>query len=218
MTHHNYIFFSSDNALHDMPKQKLETYRKQFLKVLAGDKEVITNTFTTLGLKAQTKSMIWFQADSIEAIQNLLNELLHTKLGKYLTITYTLFGMTRQTQYSSHATGHLDTSRKGGKYLIIYPFVKTQEWYRTDFESRRKLMGGHVMIGKKHSSKITQLLLYSYGIDDSEFLVSYETDDLSAFQTLVMELRSDKVREYTHRDTPIFCCVYREPAETLNFL
>jgi chlorite dismutase len=218
MTHHNYIFFTSDKALHDLPKTKHKSYMKQFLTVLTSDKHIIVYTFTTLGLKAQTNIMIWFQADSIEAIQNLLNELLHTKLGKYLSITYTLFGMTRQTQYSSHATGHLDTSRKGGKYLIIYPFVKTQAWYNIDFDARRKLMGGHVMIGKKHSSKITQLLLYSYGIDDSEFLVSYETDDLSAFQSLVMDLRSDKVREYTHRDTPIFCCIYREPAETLLFL
>jgi chlorite dismutase len=218
MTHHNYVFFSSDSALLDLSKAAQETYRKKFLTVLESDKNVISYTFTTLGLKPQTNIMIWFQADSIEAIQNLLNELMHTKLGKYLTITYTLFGMTRQTQYSSHATGHLDTSRKGGKYLIIYPFIKTLEWYKIDFESRRKLMGGHVMIGKKHSSKITQLLLYSYGIDDSEFLVSYETDDLSAFQTLVMELRSDKVREYTHKDTPIFCCIYRKAAETLTFI
>ncbi len=78
-------------------------------------------------------------------------------------------------------------------------------------------MGGHVSIGKKHD-KISQLLLYSFGIDDSEFIVSYETDDLSAFQTLVMELRSDKVRSYTLKDTPIFTCIYKTPQEVLTFL
>jgi chlorite dismutase len=218
MTHHNYIFFSSDNSLKEVSKQQLATYRKEFLNVLSSDKHVVSDTFTTLGLKANTNIMIWFQADSIESIQNLLNELLHTKLGKYLTITYTLFGMTRPTQYSPKAKGHLETERKGGKYLIIYPFTKTKDWYTIDFEARRNLMWGHVSIGKKHTDKITQLLLYSYGIDDSEFLVSYETDDLSAFQTLVMELRSDKVRAYTQKDIPIFCCVYRPAAETLTFL
>lgn len=86
-----------------------------------------------------------------------------------------------------------------------------------DFEKRRKLMGGHVSIGKKYP-QIEQVLLYSYGLDDQEFIVSYETDDLSLFQSLVMELRSDKVREYTLRDTPVFTCIYKTPEQVLDFL
>src|SRR5262249_11863137 len=160
---------------------------------------------------------IWFQSESIERIQELLSTLMHTNLGKHITISYTLFGMTRPTQYSSRSTKHMDTKRKGGKYLIIYPFSKTKDWYFLDFETRRKLMGGHVMVGKKYP-EIEQLLLYSYGIDDNEFIVSYEMENLSAFQSLVMELRSDKVREYTLKDTPIFTCMYKSPEKTLNFL
>jgi chlorite dismutase len=157
------------------------------------------------------------QSDSIESIQDLLNNLMHTTLGQYLTISYTLFGMTRQTQYSDQAKGHLATERKGGAYLIIYPFNKTKEWYMIDFETRRKLMGGHVSFGKRYP-QITQLLLYSYGVDDNEFIVSYETDDLPAFQSLVMELRHDKVRAYTLKDTPIFTCVYKTPDAVLAYL
>ena len=217
MTCHNYIFFSSNSSLNDLSQKMRNDYTKEFLKILQSDKDVIVNTYSTLGLKANTNIMIWFQADSIDTIQNLLNKLMHSKLGRYLTISHTLFGMTRQTQYSSHATGHLNTDRKGGNYLVIYPFTKTTEWYTIDFDARRKLMGGHVGIGKKHD-KIEQLLLYSYGIDDSEFLVSYEMHDLSAFQTLVMELRSDKVRPYTLKDTPIYTCIYKTPQEVLTFL
>ncbi|MGI8419425.1 MAG: chlorite dismutase family protein [Candidatus Levyibacteriota bacterium] len=217
MVCHNYILFSSKDTLHELPEKTRQEYEKVFLKLLTSDKKVIAHTFATLGLKANTNLLIWFQADSIEAIQDLLNKLIHSDIGKYLTITHTLFGMTRPTQYHKDSTMHLETDRKGKKYLIIYPFTKTMDWYKIDFEERRNLMWGHVQIGKKHPT-IEQLLLYSYGIDDSEFLVSYETDDLSEFQTLVMELRSDKVRAYTLKDTPIFTCVYRKPEEALTFL
>jgi chlorite dismutase len=218
MVCHNYIFFSSKDSLRELSKKERDTATKEFLALLKSDKHIITHTYSTLGLKANTNILMWFQADSIDTIQNLLNKLMHSGLGKHLQITHTLFGMTRPTQYSEKSKGHLETDRKGGNYLIIYPFTKTTAWYMVDFEGRRNLMWGHVQIGKKHSDKIDQMLLYAYGIDDSEFIVSYETDDLSAFQTLVMELRSDKVREYTLKDTPIFTCIYRKPEEALTFL
>lgn len=161
--------------------------------------------------------LIWFQADNPEAIQNLLNKLLHTKLGNYIKITYTLFGTARPTQYAKSSTGHQKTERKGGKYLLIYPFNKTKEWYFLGFEERRRLMSGHISIGKNYP-EIEQVLLYSYGIDDNEFIVSYETDDLLLFQSLVIELRSDKVRQYTLKDTPIFTCIYKTPDEALAYL
>jgi chlorite dismutase len=217
MQYHNYIFFTVTSEFHFLPSAKQKAYKSALLNELKNEKRVITYSFATTGLKANTDILLWFQSDAIETIQDFLNTLMHTKLGLYLKISYTLFGMTRPTQYSPKSTGHLQTGRKGGKYLIIYPFTKTNEWYMLDFETRRKLMGGHVMIGKKYP-QIEQLLLYSFGVDDNEFIVSYETNDLSAFQSLVMELRSDKVRAYTRKDTPIFTCVYKNPEDVLDFI
>jgi len=217
MVCHNYVFFTAKDSLTSVDSKTRAAYEKGFLNILTSNKKVIPYTFSMTGLKAQSSLMIWFQADTIETIQDLLNQLMHSDLGAHLRITHTLFGMTRPTQYHKGSTTHLETERKGKKYLIIYPFTKKTEWYTIDFEGRRNLMWGHVQIGKKHPT-VEQLLLYSYGIDDSEFIVSYETDDLSEFQTLVMDLRSDKVREYTLKDTPIFTCVYRKPGEALTFL
>jgi len=217
MQYHNYVFFTVRSEFSFLSSAKQEIHKKAFLKELKKEKQIITNAYATLGLKANATLLLWFQADTLEKIQNFLNTLLHTDLGNYLVISYTLFGMARPTQYSEKSTGHLHTDRKGGKYLTIYPFTKTKEWYALDFDERRRLMGGHVSVGKKYP-QIEQVLLYSYGIDDNEFIVSYEMDDLSSFQSLVMELRSDKVRAYTLKDTPIFTCVYKTLDEILDFL
>jgi len=218
MTTHNYIFFTSDPQFRDLPERTQATHKKEFFQALTNDSKVVTTTYAITGLKGTIQILLWFQADTIESIQDHLNMLMHTHLGRYLKITHTLFGMTRPSQYSAQGKmGDIDTYRKGGKYLIIYPFTKTKEWHMLDNKTRQKLMGGHIAIGKRHVT-ITQLLLYSYGIDDSEFIVSYETDDLSAFQSLVMELRTDKVRAYTLKDTPIFTCIYKTTKEIMNFL
>ncbi|MDQ5853823.1 MAG: chlorite dismutase family protein, partial [Chloroflexota bacterium] len=63
--------------------------------------------------------------------------------------------------------------------------------------------------------EIKQLLLYSFGLQDQEFVVVYETDDLMHFSDLVNELRGTEARRYTERDTPIFSAVYHPAEETL---
>lgn len=216
MIYHDYIFFST-HSFSSLPSQKQKRLRTIFLKTLLDEKEAIIYPYATLGLKTNTIFMLWVQASSLEAIQEFLNKLLHTEIGQYLKITYTLFGMVRNTQYSSVSAKESITTRKGGMYLIIYPFTKTYEWYKLSFEKRKELMKGHIAIGRQYP-QITQLLLYSYGVDDQEFIVSYETDDLSDFQRLVLELRSDKVRAYTLNDTPIFTCVYKIPEALIEFL
>jgi len=81
-------------------------------------------------------------------------------------------------------------------------------------EARQGIMNEHIRIGKQYED-ITQLLLYSFGVQDQEFIVVYETDDLPRFSDLVNELRSTDGRRYTLRDTPLHTALYHPAEETL---
>jgi chlorite dismutase len=96
----------------------------------------------------------------------------------------------------------------------MYPFVKTVEWYLMSREARQGMMNEHIRIGKQYP-EITQLLLYSIGIQDQEFIVVYETDDLTQFSDLVYELRDSEARRFTERDTPLYTAIYHPAEETL---
>lgn len=217
MKYHNYIFFYVDKRFYDLSHLKQKQYSQEFLNCIKKQTSCITYSYTILGFKGQMQFFLWRQADSVEMLQDSLNILVHTSMGRYLHIAHTLLGFIRQTQYSEQSTVSIDTTRHGGKYLIIYPFTKQQSWHMLSFAKRNALMKGHIAIGRTYP-QINQLLLYSFGIDDSEFIVSYEADDLTDFQTLVMDLRADKVRNYTRSDTPIFTGVYRTLEDMLSFL
>jgi len=102
-------------------------------------------------------------------------------------------------------------------YFIVYPFVKTSDWYLLSFEERKEMMYEHIRIGKKYQ-EVLQLLVYSFGLNDSEFVVAYETDDLMKFEELVEELRGSKARIYTKRDTPIVTGIYIKKEDILNVI
>jgi chlorite dismutase len=134
----------------------------------------------------------------------------------FLQVNTTLWGYTRPSQYTkSRSTQEIDSFAEARKpYLVIYPFVKTADWYLTSREARQGMMNEHIRVGKQYEG-ITQLLLYCFGLQDQEFVVVYETDDLAQFSDLVNELRSTEGRRYTERDTPLHMAVYHPAEETL---
>lgn len=137
----------------------------------------------------------------------------------HIQTTFTLWGFTRPSDYakgkSSQEIDPLNSEHK--RYLIIYPFVKTSEWYRFGRDTRQGMMNEHIRIGHQYPN-ITQLLLYSTGLQDQEFVVVYETDDLPQFSALVTELRSSEARRFTERDTPLYTAIYGKPEQILSTL
>lgn len=139
-----------------------------------------------------------------------------TPMRAYVRVTTALWGFTRPSQYTkTRSTQEIDpfiTERK--PYLIVYPFTKTTDWYLLGREARQGMMNEHIRIGKQYED-ITQLLLYSFGLQNQEFVVVYETNDLPRFSDLVNELRSTDGRPYTLRDTPLHTALYHPAEETL---
>jgi chlorite dismutase len=128
-----------------------------------------------------------------------------------------LWGFTRPSQYSkARSKQEIDPFAETRKtYLIIYPFSKTTDWYLMSREARQGMMNEHIRIGKSYE-EISQLLLYSFGLQNQEFVVVYETDDLARFSELVNELRDTEARRFTLRDTPLHTAIYHPAEETLS--
>lgn len=136
---------------------------------------------------------------------------------QYVTLCHTLWGLTRPSQYTkTRSTQELDPfAADRAPYLIIYPFVKTAAWYLRARPERQEMMAQHIRVGKQYKD-ITQLLLYSFGLQDQEFVVVYETDNLSRFLALVEELRGTEARLFTERDTPLHLGIHQADREALG--
>src|SRR5271156_6260386 len=97
--HHNYIFFDLKDSIYSVSTSDIEKHKKEFAEIIEKNTLVTTFTYDTTGLKYNSRFMLWFQSEDITHIQNLLNELLKSNFGRHLKITYTLFGMTKPSQY-----------------------------------------------------------------------------------------------------------------------
>ena len=180
---------------------------------------LLQHAYSTIGLRAEGELLLWRMADSIEAIEETAADLLAAGIGRWMTPSLNMIGLTRPSQYVKRPTAQEQSLFTGERsaYLVVYPFVKSIEWYLAPAEERQDAMKGHMRIGHAYP-QIRQLLAYSFGLDDQEFIVAYETDDLVAFQDLVRDLRATEARRSTVRDTPIITGIHRPLAEILGLL
>jgi len=102
-------------------------------------------------------------------------------------------------------------------YLFVCPLLRTREWYTRPQEQRQEMMDENLRIGSKYRS-VKLHTTYSFGLDDQEFVVAFETNSPADFLDLIQELRETRASCFTLRDTPMFACRQRTLAECLEAL
>jgi chlorite dismutase len=219
-----YTFFKVDSGWRRSDGANKPAAKQEFASVVERfGKQNILSSYSLVGIRGDADFMFWTISRRLEDFQELTSNLLSSTLGKYLQVPYSYLAMTRQSEYLG---GHQHEGQEGAslqkhpgnsKYLFVYPFVKKREWYFLPHDERRLAMAEHFKIGHKYPS-IQIHTGYSFGLDDQEFVLAFETDKPADFLELVMELRSSEASRYTAIETPIFTCIAMPINDILNLL
>jgi chlorite dismutase len=176
-------------------------------------------TYSSVGLEPGVDLLFWRMAPTIDALETAAAGLMRAGLGRWLSVRHSFIGRIGPSQYvkkpSEQEQSPFDGERS--RYLIVYPFTKSTDWYLLSREARQGIMNEHMRVGHDYPT-IRQALAYSFGLDSQEFVVAYETDDLVAFGDLVRALRGTESRRSTVSDTPILLGIHRSIDEILELL
>jgi len=213
-----YTFYRASSAYFLLPKEEKGRLIGDYLTRVEENRGRLTlRTYSTLGLKHDSDFLLWLISRELPPVQGFLEGLRRSGLTSYLENTHTFLAATRESMYVKEhkSEPHMELLPPGkGQYLFVYPFVKTREWYLLPMEERRRMMNEHIRIGHEFPG-IRINTSYSFGLDDQDFVVSFEGNDPKEFVTLVMRLRESEGSRYTQRDTPIFTCTSRPLEEIL---
>ena len=167
-------------------------------------------TYSTLGLRDDAEFLFWFAAETVEEIQDVISKLYLTVFGKYIIPSHVYLSCTRPSTYARKGrTLSFVAGEEPRKFVIVYPFTKTREWYLLPKEQRQKMMDQHIDVSEKYPQVILNTT-YSFGISDQDFMLAFECDNLRDFQNLIMDLRQTQVSAYVAVDTPMITCVKKD--------
>ncbi|MDE1761823.1 MAG: chlorite dismutase family protein [Candidatus Micrarchaeota archaeon] len=214
-----FVVFRLDRAWFLLDESTRKNQKEGFIKEFSGSGSVRAYSYLVRGLEPKADMMLWLSCNDADESQEFVTRLLRTRLGAYLEVVASLISVTDSSEYvrSHDAQSQSLNSEQRSKYLIVYPFTKTPEWYLLGHEERGEMMKEHAQIGRGFGS-VRQILGYSFGFDDQEFVVAYEADSIREYKELVRSLRGIRVRKYTLRETPVFLGVYRAMPQIMEML
>ncbi len=219
-----FAFYKLDPVWRRLPPQEQIDHKQELVDVIQGfNRRMLLRPYSTVGTRADAELLLWQIAESPIYFQELATAILKTRMGGYLNIVYSFLSQTKRSVYEIR-TGADDEREEQlvidpseAKYVFVYPFIKSREWYLMSQYARQGVMDEHIAVGRKYPS-IRLNTTYSFGLDDYEFIVAFETDEPSDFLDLVQELRETESSRFTVQDTPLFTCVNLRLEEALDAL
>ena len=212
-----FTFFKIDPAWQRRDPGERAEDKREFLAACedyATDRPL--RAYSTVGTRGDVDLLLLAQSPILDDIHNFHVVLAQSGLARWATVPHSYLAMTKRSPYSdAEVRPEICTSKR--KYLFVYPLDKKREWYALPEDERQRIMRGHIEIGRRHP-EIAINTAYSYGLDDQEFVVSFEGDDPAEFLELVQELRGSESSAYTLRDTPIFTCIAMSTPRALDAL
>jgi chlorite dismutase len=184
-------FYKLTPAWRQLLPERRAALGREFIELLDRWRErLLLVSYSLAGIRADCDIMLWKAAESVYV---------------------------REHQHEGQEGSRLHIAPVGARYLFVYPFVKTRAWYTLPLEKRQASMNEHIRVGHKYP-RVRLNTTYSFGLDDQEFVLAFESDFPTDFLDLVMELRETEASQYTLRDTPIFTCIKAEGVDLLRSL
>lgn len=207
---------------------------KRELEALAGEwvRKMMIYSYSLIGTRADADLMLWQASRSLEQIHAFAAALNQTAMGSWSRLAYSYFAMTKRSIYVNRyeedyikkygGDETLDRARiainpQGSKYVFVYPMAKTRAWYELPHAERQRMMDEHIRVGHEWPD-VKLNTTYSYGLDDQEFVVAFESDHPGRFLDLLMALRLTEASSYTLFDTPAFTGLALPLGEALDAL
>lgn len=214
-TYANFWIYRVDRSWRKLPNDQKQAARCEFVELLNNANGVdLRGIYSMVGFRHDSDMILWVVTESFDEMQKLAVAINHSTLGQHLETAYSYLGISLGSRYTADHAPAFIKGTPPKKYLSVYPFIKTHEWYQLSYEERRTAMAEHGKMGREYPDILTNTIS-SFGIADHEFVVAFESDDIVDMVRMVEHLRSAASRPYTKLDTPIFLGYMKEPEAVL---
>lgn len=177
---------------------------KQFFGTLEDKGVVVRGIYDVSGLRADADFMIWWHSEEVEQIQAAYADFRRTTiLGKASNPVWSNVALHRPAEFNkSHVPAFL-AGEEPGKYICVYPFVRSYEWYLLPDAERRKMLADHGKEARGYKD-VRANTVSSFALGDYEWLLAFEAPELHRIVDLMRDLRATEARMHVREETPFF--------------
>jgi hydrogen peroxide-dependent heme synthase len=200
-----YAAYSVFQAVAPLPEDRAglaEEVRALFAE-LEGEGLVVRGVYDVSGLRADADLMIWWHAEDVETVQSAYQRFRRTELGRHLEPVWSTVGLHRPAEFNR---GHVPAFLSGhgpGRYLCVYPFVRSYDWYLLDPAERGRLLREHGEAARDYKDVLANTIS-AFALGDYEWLLAFEAEELHRIVDLMRDLRATDARRHVREEVPFF--------------
>lgn len=194
--------FSSVTPLGD-DREPLSDELEALLTTLAAEGVVVRGIYDVAGLRGDADFMIWWHAATIEQLQSAYHRLLRSELGSHLEPVWSSAALHRPAEFNKSHIPAFMADEVARKYVCVYPFVRSYDWYLLDDQDRRDMLREHGQMARDYPD-VRANTIASFALGDYEWLLAFEADELFRIVDLMRELRASRARNHVREEIPFF--------------
>lgn len=212
--------FASYPVYRALPDRLAETDRDVATKGVAAlldefsDRVSVRGIYSTAGFRAGVDLMLWLISESADDLQELQVALRRTQLGRGLEQTHAFLGLVRPAEFAPDHQPAFVQGRPPRKYVSVYPFVRTPEWYLLPTEERSTHLRSHGVLGREYPD-VEPNTTSAFGLGDYEWVLAFEADSLDRLVELIRHLRGNESRRYVKEEIPFITGIRKDLAEAI---
>jgi hydrogen peroxide-dependent heme synthase len=176
------------------------------------DRVTVRGVYSTTGFRSDADLMMWWVAREPDTLQDLLSVFRRSSFGRHLQLVWAFMGLVRPAEFSPDHAPAFVKGEPPRRYLCVYPFVRTPEWYLLPPEQRSELLREHGEIGRAFPEVLANTTS-AFGLSDWEWILAFESDRLDRIVACIRELRAAEARRYTKVEVPFVTGIRKELSE-----
>jgi chlorite dismutase len=164
---------------------------------------VVRGLYDVAGLRADADLMVWVHAETSDELQDAYHRFRHTVFGRRLEPVWSQMALHRPAEFNkSHVPAFL-AEEETRRYVCVYPFVRSYEWYLLDESERRRLLAEHGKMAREYPD-VRANTVSSFALGDSEWMLAFEADELHRIVDLMRHLRGSETRRHVREEIPFY--------------
>ena len=164
---------------------------------------VIRGWYDVAGLRADADLMVWWHAETIEALQDAYHRLLRTAFGAHLVPVWSNAALHRPAEFNKSHIPAFMADEEARNYVCVYPFVRSYDWYVLDDAERRDMLREHGQMARDYPD-VRANTIASFALGDYEWILAFEADELHRIVDLMRELRASRARLHVREEIPFY--------------
>jgi peroxiredoxin len=174
-----------------------------YLESLPAKGVVVRGVYDLAGLRADADYMVWWHAEEIEQVQAAYSGFRRTALGRASTPVWSQVALHRPAEFNKSHVPAFIADEQARKYVCVYPFVRSYEWYLLPDDERRRLLAEHGMMARDYPD-VRANTVNSFALGDYEWILAFEADELHRIVDLMRHLRGSETRRHVRLEVPFY--------------